>query len=908
MSWADTDDAGDADSPAIGSFPLTGRFPKALPPIAVVFDDAPVNRAIARRLVTAGFPVAWFTRDDQNALERGERLRGTKARTPRHAAEIAAFLPRRASKAGGDDEGGSPRRVSGRASRRSLQSALDAPNSSTRTSNASRTSCSTRGSTNPFTGRTSSEAAVEETYDDPFADAYRDEHSNTGAFGARETNPLLVVFAVSGDAEMCSSLERLLAGEKASASSYVDRALLAGSVAIVTGPISEVCATQVRKRCFRAGVRLVQCAVRGDARAALNGALSLYIATSSKLALQACVCVFKALSTDDEIEIVSHDTRDAASARLAMAVRGAPRETAGAASLRATGASAAAVAAERRAIVLEKQLDSVRQAADESAENKKRAVRAEQAAHAADQRAVEAMERNAELRVEVDLASKEVNRLAAACASLDKHLHSGSDEKRNEIEQLRLKEIELRDEIRLRAAEAASAKSDAAALISNLTADVLELTLRIKRHEDATSRDADVSVANSKSAENRLRTALDEALGSQKNERAENDRLREKLERLESVRRDFDELSRRADSDVADAEDRADNATRRAEKAENALRRVDEKTNRSAHERDAARDAEAATKRELETVKSALTAAGATRDADAALAREFADREAALAVAAADVARADAESRARKAHDALTCANRRRDELESDNRRLVGELASVRDELKAHAGASHVVSRLELELAQTQDSFQSMEREKIRLERVVVEAHAERTAVVAAATATSEREAHRQRGVAQEATRARLEAEAASYRASKERDALSDTVRISETQMKAATIAEARARRELAAERVAGEAAHLALADIGLETSRLAGEIEDARESAARVEQQRRRAAEHAGAEASAVLRDALDEAESVASPGRDSDSIRKKTRPDSPRHRAGDEFAFDSSIRVDSPQTWFTP
>jgi hypothetical protein len=384
---------------------------------------------------------------------------------------------------------------------------------------------------------------------------------------------------------------------------------------------------------------------------------------------------------------------------------------------------------------------------------------------------------------------------------VDKHLHSGSDEKRNEIEQLRLKEIELRDEIRLRAAEAASAKSDAAALISNLTTDVLELTLRIKRHEDATSRDADVSVANSKSAENRLRTALDEALGSQKNERAENDRLREKLERLESVRRDFDELSRRADSDVADAEDRADNATRRAEKAENALRRVDEKTNRSAHERDAARDAEAATKRELETVKSALAAAGATRDADAALAREFADREAALAVAAADVARADAESRARKAHDALTCANRRRDELESDNRRLVGELAGVRDELKAHAGASHVVSRLEMELAQTQDSFQSMEREKLRLERVVVEAHAERTAVVAAATATAEREAHRQRSVAQEATRARLEAEAASYRASKERDALSDTVRIAETQMKAATIAEARARRELAAER-----------------------------------------------------------------------------------------------------------
>ena len=142
----------------------------------------------------------------------------------------------------------------------------------------------------------------------------------------------------------------------------------------------------------------------------------------------------------------------------------------------------------------------------------------------------------------------------------------------------------------------------------------------------------------------------------------------------------------------------------------------------------------------------------------------------------------------------------------------------------------------------------------------MVEAHAERSAVVAAATATAEREARRQREVAAEESRLRLEAEAAGFRAARERDAMTQSVRAAEEQARSAEMAEARARRELAAERVAGEAAHAALADIGHETSRLAGEIEDARTAAARSEDGRRRAAEAAGAEASAVLRDALDE------------------------------------------------
>jgi len=194
-----------------------------------------------------------------------------------------------------------------------------------------------------------------------------------------------------------------------------------------------------------------------------------------------------------------------------------------------------------------------------------------------------------------------------------------------------------------------------------------------------------------------------------------------------------------------------------------------------------------------------------------------------------------------------------------------------------------------------------MEREKLRLERVVVEAHAERNAIVAAATATAEREAVRQREVATEASRLRLEAEAAGYRAARERDALSASMRLAKEQVRSSEIAEQRARRELAAERVAGEAAHAALADIGHETSRLAGEIEDARLVAQRTEQGRRRAAEAAGAEASAVLRDALEEAGTVASP-----RVNSSQRPLSSRGRKpSDDFVFDSSLHVDSPSNF---
>ena len=921
-SWADADAAHDA--PELGPLDLralSSRLP-ALPPLAVVFDSEPANRALARRLVARGFPAAWFTHDAKNAVERGERLRGTRARTPRHAAEVAAYLPRAPSRGGaGAGAGGSPHHASERASRAAFRT-LDALSLSGRAGEAD------RKGTNPFRkkhvasasvtsgGPESEEEDVFPNEDDVFGDpepgvdddgvgvARTSLASYEKPFGTAEddeSNPLLVILAVSGDAEVESALERLLAGERSSSAKYVDRALLAGAVLVLTGPVSDLAAERCRRRCARAGVRVVAAATEGDARAAAEGALTLYVATASLSALAALA---------REAHVVSVDPRDAASARLARAVLGAPRETPGVASLRASGATAAAVAAERRAIALEKQLEALRRSASEARANQTRADAAEARAGEADARAIEAMERNAELRAEVDSKTAECARLASACASMDRHLHmDGEDEKTKEIDALRAREAESLKRHRDVSAELAAARSDAAAAVARLEAEKRDLEARVARHEEAAARDAEAVAATKRSAEARLRVGMDEALDAAKAARRENEKLRERLGRLESVRRDFDELSRRADADVADAEDRADLATRRAEKAENGIRRRDEKAAAARDEAAAARDKEAATRRELETVKSALTAANAKRDADAALARESADREAALAVAAADVARADAEARARKAHDALTEAGRRRDAAEADARRLAGEVASARDELKQFAASAHVASRLEIELQQERDARASLELERARLERVVVEAHAERSAVVAAATATAEREARRQREVAAEESRLRLEAEAAGFRAARERDAMTQSVRAAEEQARSAEMAEARARRELAAERVAGEAAHAALADIGHETSRLAGEIEDARTAAARSEDGRRRAAEAAGAEASAVLRDALDEAGSVSSHHGETAARRRPSpasaseRPRSARggRGAADEFAFDST--ADSPR-----
>ena len=104
---------------------------------------------------------------------------------------------------------------------------------------------------------------------------------------------------------------------------------------------------------------------------------------------------------------------------------------------------------------------------------------------------------------------------------------------------------------------------------------------------------------------------------------------------------------------------------------------------------------------------------------------------------------------------------------------------------------------------------------------------------------------------------------------------------------------ESRARRETAAERAAGAAAHAALADIGEETARLAGEIDQAREAQTRAEANRRRARELAAREDASILRDALEVAS--ASKANETRGADRDGDPSASPSPAPGDFAFAS-------------
>ena len=323
-------------------------------------------------------------------------------------------------------------------------------------------------------------------------------------------------------------------------------------------------------------------------------------------------------------------------------------------------------------------------------------------------------------------------------------------------------------------AELAAARSDAAGAVARLEAEKRDLEARVARHEEAAARDAEGVAARSA---RRRRACASGWTRRWTPPRRRGARTRS----CASAWGDWRACgatrapSRRADADVADAEDRADLATRRAEKAENGIRRRDEK---AAAARDFVatppRAIKAAMRRDLETVKRALTAANAKRDADAALARESADREAALARGCRGRRARGCRGRVRaRRDDALTEAGRRSTLARGRARRLAGEVASARDELKQFAASAHVASRLEIELQQEASARASLELERARrCERVVVEAHVERSAVVAAAARhrRTRDAARRLEGeVAAEVPPPRLEGEAAGFRAARER-------------------------------------------------------------------------------------------------------------------------------------------
>ena len=877
--WTEVGVGPNPHAPPLGPLNLTPTPREAaatLPPLAVVFDAQEIHRGVAARLVSRGFPVAWHSNNPDST----HPLRGTRARTPRHAAEIAAYLPRGASRGGG----GQPHHATARAGRATIRAleALAADDSILPRADAD-SRASSPGAASP---RGVSFA------DPPFADP--------PDLASRNDNPLTVVLAVGGDAAMETALERLLAGERGGSSAYVDRNLLAGSVLIATGPLSDVAAGRAFRRCRRAGVRLVAAALDGEPADAREGALHIWCATSNVSALEDAMPVLRALART--AEVVGADVRDAASTRMARAVAGGARDDGegGVAALRAAGAAAAAVAAERRALALERRLSQVTSLAEDADRIRRDAAAAESRASASDARAVAAMESNATLRDELETARAEVDRLTETNAEMEKMVaRNASAVEGAEASSARAAAAE---------AAAAAAEEDAADARGELaeTRDILAGEMKAHReirraHDAAVARlaEAKASLARYESrgdSDSRtLRAALDVAETERDAARRDARLAAERVERLVRDRDAFDDMTRASGAREADAESRADDAKRRAEKAEAALARSETRLAEMMAEAKTAEASATETRRELDAAKRALASATARRSAERAAAVEDAERRATEAQAAAEEARIEAESRARRATDECAEARRERDEAARRATRLEGELAAARDDARLARAHHASLQSTEARLAVANEEIARLRAETKRLETVVTEAHAHHAAVVAAAKSAAEEDARRAREDAAAAERARVQAEAAGYRAAAECERLAEVARRAEEARIAAEEGESRARRETAAERAAGAAAHAALADIGEETARLAGEIDHAREAQTRAEANRRRARELAAREDASILRDALEVASaSKATKTRGADRDRDGDGDPSASPSPGD-FAFAS-------------
>ena len=894
-----------SEGPTVGPIdlgPSAGTNESLLPPLAIVIDAEAIHRGMATRLASRGFPLAWYcsttyANDSTGAGVVGNnkktgiggfRLPGAQARTPRHAAEIASYLPRNRTTT---PHHASPTKTS------STLRALE-------TLALGEDAVVGMGSPPGGGGHDGGSYGRED-----YASRYNDINSGDGDGDVDVGHHrLLMLVAVSGDAALDAALERLLAGERAASSAYVDRNLLAGAVLVLNGPMSETAVGRAARRCKRAGVSLIVMAIEGTSTDARGGALHVWVASESGAAVHMSRPLLRALAAT--AEVVSSNPRDACSARLARAVVAGRRRKRGnsgdgdddgtaemmdgtaaanaaaanaAAALRASGAAAAAVAAERRAMALERQLQEARGAAERVATLEADAAASADRALEADTRAVQAMESNAALRLDLERARDDLEELVAVCNLMDEQLRDASESLQEaKTTKLRLEELEGDSEAKeaalgrvadleaelvtrfeeVRAARAATDQTRAeleeeraarSAAVNSGYETQRALGDLTRRNEELEAKLAVAATdaewhketkAKLEASEEQARVAAknaEEACDQRDDARRDARDARAEVEKLEKMRAEWELQRQRLERELEAARAAVETAargeaeaTRRSEKLEDEMKRLDAELTTTRVDAAAAEAAMDRARNELESTKSALVVANARRDSEVALAREASERSSASAVAAADAARADAESRARKASDQLIEATERADRESNRARTLSGELAAALDDAKlARAGATNV-SALEAQLTGATETNARLTNDVARLEKVIAEAHSNQNAVVTAATSAAEHALERARADTATSEKARMEAEAAGFRAAAEVSRMAERMRQAEAARVAAEAAAERARQELAAERTAGAAAHSALADIGAETARLASEIDAARGMQAR--------------------------------------------------------------------------
>ena len=347
-------------------------------PLAIMLDGDALHRNVVVRLESLGFPVVWHSTDSNLKSS----LRGIRARTARHAAEIASHL------------------MTSRKSRSYF--------------------CSTC--------KLSWKQPVEQPVGSQKVTFRTELASLTSKFDlsyARtcKTCPLITIIALSGDSAVETALNSLLAREPKLSSVYVDRILLAGSILLIIGPISDSVVSIALRRCQRIGVLLVVATPEGKPSNARAGTLHLWCASDSNVALQPLTPVFRALAAS--FQVVSNNVRDASSCRIARSIAANPDADL-VASLLSNGLASAAASAERRSMNLVNELAEAKQSSHEKAKFKRIATAALDFALEAEARAVHIMQENSCIQQELDQANLQVKELISVCATMNQMLHNSA--------------------------------------------------------------------------------------------------------------------------------------------------------------------------------------------------------------------------------------------------------------------------------------------------------------------------------------------------------------------------------------------------------------------------------------------------------------------------------------------------
>ena len=775
-------------------------------PLAVITNGETLHHAILTRLLSCGFPLAWYS----TRTVGGGPPSSIRARTPRHAVEIAAYLPH-----------------GGTTTRHDFGPLVPVPNLTAFGSQVpgSQTDGTRKAASTPL-----SQARI----------------------------PIVIVIAISGDTAFDVALGLLLSDRMGETHASVDRSLLAGSILVIIGPLSEIAVSNASKRCKRVGVRMVMVATDGDPLGASRGALNMWCASEHSDAIEVVMPVMHALATT--IKVIGRDPRDACSRRLAQILTNFRPISETVKGMLASGTSSATAISERRALRLAQELMKARRHAECLHALEYTAASASERALEADERALRIVEENATLHHMLNEANSKMNELTEVCEILEMQVCKTTDSLRFAIgsrDQLETTTAELRTgklvekhvvEELVRAQQNLKKEVRARHILcsktNNLTANVASLHHQILNKNSELCMQRRQMQAERRELE-RLRSTLDRLHASKSTNisglfaeikqaqylarimqtlvmdvTGERDMA---LEEISLIREQYNMLQK-LEAGLVCVANSCDVAFARTGSIQSECERL---KNALAYANNAVSCAQCKSHellRDLMSIQNVLNIAGTKYEIETAAAVSRAESTAAFALSASDHARAYAEARARRLKEVLTFSSENGERKAIQLRDICTKLAATRAKILVAQNYDVLLKLLDAHLSMTNSKVTQVTGEMNQIKWILQTMQRKRTN----ATSAMKSALDRARADTEAAERARTAAEVTAHCTLSELAQLREKYQQADKRRTLAEDGEKIAKLKIVAERAAGAAQQRALVDLAAETARFSDQISTA--------------------------------------------------------------------------------